>query len=283
MNETLKFIVPPGIGDISWLYSKLSNLNTDLEFKVPWLGGRRPRAVPYLRVLPKVVRSSYDNVRNPATSNSIKPNESKAALIKAARRHFVPIEVNNWLNEGNRLEGFLPWLDTDFHYELSLESEEPSFDLVPERNFICFFLGSETGNKAWKGWYREWIKFIELTWDHFRPDVIITIGSSWDASYTNKVIHEIPSHINIRSVTGHTSISTCLHLIRRSRFLVGFASGLSVMATVMKTKTLMLYPAHHEKLMRSWPPKESIEDKSYIGLLFSDGPKRAFKEIQQWV
>ena len=53
----LSFRVPSGIGDISWIYSKLASLNLPLRIEVA--AGNPKRALPYLELLPMVQEAVY--------------------------------------------------------------------------------------------------------------------------------------------------------------------------------------------------------------------------------
>ena len=57
--ETKKFGVAAGIGDLSWIYSKLKHIGQPLEFQVA--DGFPRRSLPFLKLLPGIEYAEYSS------------------------------------------------------------------------------------------------------------------------------------------------------------------------------------------------------------------------------
>src|SRR5262245_48972504 len=118
--------VPSGIGDISWIYSKLMHLEDQLDLEVA--DGWPYRSVPYLEMLPRVKRARYGDFNY----QQIIAFETANAMYNGTTWNQVPksprilIEANRHLEAGKRLEQWLPDLPCSFHYPMITTEQETS-------------------------------------------------------------------------------------------------------------------------------------------------------------
>src|SRR5437762_13140738 len=117
--------VPSGIGDVSWVYSKLCNAGEKLEYEVAdgWLY----RTTQFLELLPGVAKTSYgqfryDEIMAFEHATGIGDHPTWAAARAVSDR--ILIAPNRHPEMGRRLEDWLLDLPTSFHYEIDVPVED---------------------------------------------------------------------------------------------------------------------------------------------------------------
>jgi len=277
----LKFIVPPGIGDISWIYSKLVSLGRPLGFVVP--RSNHDRAVSYLGLLPGVAHAEYAPLANPAKMRGGKAqaNWTLEQLTVEAARRALPIEMNTWLEAGNRIEGFLPELPTEHHYQIGI----PPQDLRKAQRaigawgrFVCLYCANRSTVKRWGGWTAEqWGVLAGLLWREFELDGFALLGAGWDRPFADEVLALIGQPV--LDLVGALPIGATLEVVRRALYLVAFPSGIPILAAVMRRPVLMFYPPHLEAMQNAWADPEMIHSGAYKAMQFCP-PGHAFAWIR---
>ncbi len=284
--EPLKFVVPPGIGDISWICSKLVGLGHPLEIIVPH--SNHDRALPYLQLLPAVASCEYARVPNPAKRKDGKVGHdwTRERLIEEASRRAVPIELNTWLEAGRRIEGFMPELFTDHHCPIDithLHLYQADGALRDMRHFICLYCANRSTVKRWGGWQREqWGELADLLWKAFRLDGFVLLGADWDRPFADEVLKELrhgTAAPPVVDLVGKLPIGATLEVVRRSAYLVAFPSGIPILAAVMGQPVLMFYPKHLEPMHDAWADPEMIRSGAYKAMQFCP-PQQAFEWIR---
>src|SRR6478736_6150390 len=114
---TLK--VCPGIGDNIWLFMKLINSGMKFDFRIQ--DGIPRRSLPIFDMLPQLVRSAeYLEIKG--GYKAIKKGNIARSLV-----HFTSLTIgehflscNEHLENGNRIESFLPDLATSYRLEYDL-------------------------------------------------------------------------------------------------------------------------------------------------------------------
>ncbi len=264
--------VPAGIGDISWCYSKLADLEENLAFYISGDGIRR--SLPYVQSLPNVVHAEYQNFGFHQISRTCLPHDTsrKEFLSKASGRitHFA---LNDFLEKGNRIETFMPELPTNLHYNIITSDESKSFAQntlkhcnVPfgifTSNFIC-----ATG---WNGWLLDKWKFLITQLHLTLPQLtFVLLGAPCDKPFVDdlsKIITPI-DHINL---AGQTDFKSLVEVLKILKYLVAFPSGIGVLANILNIPCFMFYPQHLNKLIYSWPDLKSIKDLSCTGCIFPE-------------
>lgn len=262
--DTLKTIgVPSGIGDVSWMYSKLKHL-PPMNWEIA--DGWPPRTKQFLDLLPQVAESSYgdftytDIISFTNAQGSNWP-ASWAAINGASRILF---QANMHLEEGKRLEDWLPDLECDFHYdilttELHKEKAEKALKDHP-RPLWGISAASYRGSEAWKTWgYNEWSEFLRK-FQAKCGGTILLLGGFWDDLTSSLAADGYPD------LVGRTDIGTAVEILKRLDGYFGFSSGLGVLMTVLNRKTMMLWPDHQRGLRNSWAPPKMIDNGSYLAL-----------------
>lgn len=278
------FGVPTGIGDISWMYSKLKHVGP-----ANWIiaDGHPFRAREFLASLDGVRGCDYGDFqyRDILVSQNVHGFDVPGIRwvdIEAKGGHQfyrLFLEANKHLEAGKRLEEWLPDLPTDFHYPIpqfqdAVEKVEKIIDGMP-RPICTVNAASERGAEAWKTWkLAEWREFLKM----LREEVgsILLIGGFWDDMTDDLAVD------GYKSVVGRTNHAAMVEALRLSDAYVGFSSGLGVIRTVMGKKSFMLWPDFQERLSMSWAPPEMIADGTYVASMWRS-PTIVFESCKRWL
>lgn len=286
MIKTMELIVHPGIGDLSWLFSKLST--TDYKFDLIIAeDAKTRRALPLGDMVECVNSARYGGrelyellyiAKNALFEDYVKAHEMGKKLVMTA---------NHWVDSGNRLEGFLRDINTDFHYNIHGSPANAKWaDQILENDRPCFgiYTSSMGGIEAWTAWSAmEWSEFIGMVEQNY-PDVkFYLLGAKWDNDMRAPLRRILDDqYVDYHDLIGKTTLGQALELIRRLKYFAGFASGLTILANVVNTPVVMLYPKYLGGLTYSWPCPRSMANGSYQGLIW-DRPVEIFRRIEKYL
>jgi len=274
--------VPSGIGDISWIYSKISILPRQVRLFISGEGYQRSLA--YVKLLPNVHAAQYV----PVASNQLyswDAPETYAELVDWPEDKKCPLIANKWLEEGNRLDQFLKDSPTDHYYSLKLsqKAHDQAEKILKDIFYpVGIFMASIPANIRWDGWGpEEWINFLRVLHDQHPFMTFVFLGAYWDVGMFNLLLpylklHHLP-YINLIS---KTDLETTLVLLDKLKLLIGFASGLHILNVRGQQNTVMFYPEKLEDLMLAWPPTKAIIEETYIPMLWTR-PITAVRAIQK--
>lgn len=282
-TENMELLLHPGIGDISWVLSKLSTTGKKFDLVIAEDSKTR-RSMPLVDMVDCINSARYGGY------------EIYAILAKTTNAFFSEYEkahedgktlcmtANNWLEKGNRLEGYLPDINTDFHYELKTTQEDDAWaDLVLDKNYksIGIYTSSKGGIKNWNGWSAlEWMEFILKVREKYPDTKFYLFGAGWDQDMRLPML-QILNHycVDYVDLIGKTTLSKVVSVLKKINYFVGYASGLTILANVVYTPVAMLYPRYLNSLTYSWPCPISMADGSYMGLIW-ERPIEIFNKIK---
>lgn len=290
--KPLRVLTYPGIGDFSWCYSKLVSLGRPLDvcYMAPSLRKkrqRRPRRrqmapvdnrlAQLLDLLPLV--KSY-SARSVDKHRLVLPPQPLAALVGAVETYFG---VNTHLEQGQRIETYAPDLATNFHYDLKLTPQMTALatKLLDKRtDYLLLYTSAKQGIERWQGWGpSKWELFVKLFRKQYGPVPVVITGADWDRNMTIRLARVLGNALDL---SGQTDLGTTLELIRMSRYFAGFASGLCVMANVIRAPVYMFYPKHLEPMINTWADPADIESGAYIGSLWCE-PEAAMERVTRFL
>ncbi len=257
--------VPSGIGDISWVISKLINApewRDGLEMQIA--DGWPFRAQEYMEsVGVKLASPPYGNFRyeDIVSWEAIHPYIEWSQVPKNCNRFLM--QPNFHLERGRSLKDWLPDLETDYHYDITLPpiNGKQYYPILNGGKWVGISAASYRGHKAWKTWgLEEWREFCRMLLA--AEYKICLLGGAWD-DLTQSLEHEFYPNACINLV-GKTSFPEACSVHHLLKFYVGFSSGLGVIRSVMGLPTMMLWPEHQQPLSYSWADPQDIESKKYI-------------------
>lgn len=258
----MKIVVPAGIGDYSWIHSKLSTLG--IPFDVIAIGVGEPRLLPFLEILPCIRNTGVRDMSFADLRACAIPAEgtTRAELLAYPDNAEIPVEVNTPLEGGVRLEKCFSDIDVDFHYEINITEEhiEAATELMPKEKFICIFAANELTAKTWSGWLAaEWVEFMLRFKDQIADLPFVIIGAHWDGGLGEKIVDRARRHgVQITDMIGKFHIGASLHVVRSANYTVSFPSGIGVLANVMNCPVTMFYPEGHKSMIGSWGDPKDI-------------------------
>ena len=297
-----KILVPSGIGDFSWLWSKLSI--TGDQYHIEYIGGKPDRMSAFLKLLPKDKILSFKPNDNYATRWNDKgelvcyPKDASTypGLHKMQRYsdlkegQLMFAEVNSRLEAGHRLEG---WLsneipNTEFHYKIAGILEKWS-----KGNCFIVNFSSYGTKKAW-GYYdvpvaASLVEFIVMQTD-WTP---LFIGGEYD-DFTSDIHAELLRRgIEAISLVGRTpSLKTVIALIQQSNLYFGACSGLMVISNILRVPVCAYYPPFEKPPGRHLAVAWHDEEVPYMSLFWEGFDKdiskiylfldRVWKETGKW-
>lgn len=248
---TYKILVPSGIGDFSWMWSKL--VTTPHNFHIEYIGGLPDRMNAFLNLLPKdrvlSIKSNPDHATKwdedgqlvcfPRSKESIAINKVNClAMMQPGTTYFI--ENNSWLEAGRRIELWnkeeIP--ETDFHYAMDGKLIRP----VKGNYFIVNFSSYGT-KKAW-GYYdvpiaTDVVEYLcrKTGWE------AVFIGGQYD-DYTTDIYKTLSARgMYCHSIVGKTpNLTEVIPLLQQARMYFGACSGLMVLTNNLKVSVATYYP-----------------------------------------
>lgn len=249
--EAFNFCIPCGIGDASWIYSKLCHLTqlTGREVYLSMPDAEPQRGHQLVELLPNVKWAGYEpGWRNEDVFKHALPATATLADLKTGE--WMALEVNRWLEQGNRLEEFWPWLPTEFHYGIPASDEDAqrAAHLMPAGSEVP--LGIYVSNRD-KERYPDWALWTADQWVEVvtgmqqqlqRAAPVVFFGAPYDRDKTSEVAGLCAAAgVKVRLFLGER-LNVTLLLMQCCRAIVSYPSGVGIMANVLEVPALMLLP-----------------------------------------
>lgn len=250
-------VVHGGIGDFSWVYSKLSNLSYPLFVEVSNELPSRPKRIgDFLNHLPKVLGWRYSDEFFAGGKNTWIPAAHPAAFYgKSWKESKVPlnrpfkIEANRFLEDGHNLSRWLPDLPTNYHYDIT----QPAASSYPvdARSVILHFTG-------WQDISDDlWCNAVAVLKDVASVHMVTGSYDGRTASLRAKLVKQFPN------------LNWCIDalwkdlfkLLAGCRFCIGHASGITILANVLRIPGACYNPANLPNLRGTWSDPDFSEQR----------------------
>lgn len=262
----VEFVLPVGIGDISWVYSKIRHLPSTYNLHpVLYTPGEAPRrSQEFVALLPDVEWGGYVETSSGAVMTSHIPPQWPATWGWRPITDFgrVHVTANCHLELGRRLEEWWPWLPTDYHYPIRTSPVtlgRPIVGIHLSERELC-------GNVFWHIWTdAEWVAFIQGLYDALGGPQLMFIGASYDEARIVRVVEQL----SVKAPTYWIGkpLAQTIDVLRQLRYFVGYHDGLSVLANVVRTPTLTLMQAHLGGLCESYADPQDIASGAWKAML----------------
>lgn len=273
-QPALRVELPAGIGDFSWTWSKLSTLGVPIDIRIS--ADNPPRTQPLVELLPGVDKADskgmpYHDLRRVALS---KHTRKEFLLENVGSGLRLPLEANTHLDAGGRIEAWLPDVGVDHHYPINVPdghvaAAEATFPTG--RPYLAIFCASRPGILNWKAWAEtQWIEFLQMFQRQVADWPVALLGAGWDTKFAGELEARARA-AGVRTLVNLTDklpLGGSLHLIRKARYFIGFPSGLSVLAHVMKCPATMFYPVSLNPMIGAWSTKEMTGSNTFHETLF---------------
>lgn len=266
-NRT-KILVPPGIGDIYWVLIKLQSFLEQNNLGIPdiYVASRKDayysahnRGFPFLEMFP-FVNASWVNIENNACLQEIGkpiiPLKFWVEVFEQTGRTIISdilgcdyfMAYNGHINNGQTLEETDPHLQCNWFPPMFRSLKQKKYEEYAKKLYgkymLCHF--------KFYGTYQSWLKYIPVdavidcinkVSESLQLTPIMT-GSFYDNE--DVLIQKAIENTNCINLIGKTSLNELFGLIKGSEFILGYPSGITMIAPVLGKKTLIywsdLYP-----------------------------------------
>lgn len=272
-QKRTKILMPPGIGDSYWSIVKLESFieryNTGLPDVYQLIQKTRVaqneklanRATSFLEMFPFLAAKGVHYQREGKKVRAI----WREAYLRPGRTVFKDVlgfdymlAYNGRFRAGETLEEAdnlkCNWYPKRF---VSLAEERFKEDCMQTYGkYAVFYFVFHGTYKNWSDQFPvdEVIKAVNLIVSKTGLTPIF-VGAAWDAGndQLKHLIKSVPKAINM---LGQTSLEQLFGLLRGSELVVGYPSGLTIMATVLKAKTLIIWNHYYNTAFwfNSCPP-----------------------------
>ena len=293
-NDLLTVQVPSGIGDISWLWSKLRHVALERPIRFEAATGWPFRAAEYLELLPELHSHGYCELEFRDIASIVAQRNWKTwAEASGLGSAILPLENNMHLERGKPLAAWFPDLPVDYHYPLATTDDykdraEKLLGDLNGRVAIGVSCASYRGANAWKTWSgNEWVDLLVRLAScerfHNQPPIYVMMGGGWD-DLTREVGERLDTEhgLEVRSTVGRTHFGVAVELHRRLHYYIGFSSGLGIVRTVLRKPTFMLWPEHQVPLSTSWADPEDLCSALYRVSGYVDPEIVYWAVLAQW-
>lgn len=289
-----------GIGDIFWVYQKLAPYFNRISFNVlcTSFNSVQARAVKFCKMLPKVRDVSLVKVGG-STYSHLATNRFGLAKIFDQAIEFclaktqpdlgdqslnslqigsdqlaVNYAVNKPLEIGVRLEDVDLGTAVRWFVDLGLPIR------VPTEDYLCIFIAGAKADGLWTK--TQWIKMIKLLAKKLNTKKLKFIGAEWDLKVQQKIQEKLSSEYEVINLVDQLSLADSIDVIRRSRFFLGYQSGLNIIAENYDVPQMMLYFDRLEPMMFTWCKPNSINTQ-FFAKTFSTPPKQIMEYLNEYI
>lgn len=238
----LELVVPPGIGDISWVYSKLHYLSKVRHIAFSICNDPPNRSLPFVDLLPQVDNKGYDELPYHEAFKEILPSDARIGELNDGR--YV-LSLNPHLESGKTLNEAYPDQPTAYHYKLPLPKipagTKASKVLRSPRPKIGVYCSSYNHRSDILFWnVQEWIRFL-MGVKLYIPDAwFMVIGAPYD-DRTIAVHRALKGAGDDAAGFFNQPIEFTLAMISQLDYLFAFPSGLGILADVLNTPAMMWF------------------------------------------
>lgn len=279
-DRVVQLIVPPGIGDISWVYSKICHLSKAIGMPVLLFAPQEypPRAGDFVPLLPEVHWGGYlEGIDSSFVITQALPDSWPLAMgltpfLPGPKNQRIMVSANLHLETGKNLQNWLPLLPLNYHYPISIpEAEKLQADilLAPLPNpRIAVYVSSLAMEQAryggWSLWRAEqWITFLHRISELCSGCSFVLLGAEYDREKTETVGYGLQNKGHtVLSIIGYP-LGVALRALERCNFSFSYPSGIGIVANVLRTPGIMLLPWILEGLEKTYADPLDLKMQRY--------------------
>jgi ADP-heptose:LPS heptosyltransferase len=266
----------PGIGDTCWLFQKLINCGEQFNWQIhdgpPQRGKQIFDLLPQLSASCEYVPNLQYRVVGPRNI------QRQIPLWRQIKMQDFYLSANQHLEEGKRIESFLPDLPTS--YELPFQTQEwigPVAVDFPKGIYIGIYASAYSTVRSWGFWREDgWLSLIKMVKQLIPEAVFVQIGAAWDeelaTNLTTLMKRDGIAHIS----TIGKPLGYVIEMMKILNYGFYFPSGLGILSGLLHRPSVMFYPPALPRLATTWADPVIIEDGSFKECQFCS-PEVIFK------
>lgn len=234
--------VPPGVGDVYWVLTKLkaykaANGGRPVRLLVQACGAL-DRAGQWREMVDFV-----DDLR----FYPFKPD--RAALETGLGRLPTGAPIlwpNAVVDKGQPLASWLPELALDLSFPVKTTP-------FPGGSRTVLYVSSDGINRAWMSHLPAGYWYDVVAELNKAVGRVTIIGAKWDAPFFERWLREAPRPLDVENLVQGTTLMQVADILKAARFFVGVISGLTILANHLRTPCTAIYPtAHLDAFPRTW-------------------------------
>jgi len=268
-----------GIGDSIWCLMKLFNSDERFNFQIH--EGRPQRGKQIFDLLPQVA-ASCEYVPNLQYSVVGPRNiQRRLPLWKQIKMNDFYLSANQHLEEGKRIETFLPDLPTS--YSLPFQTQEWEEDIkadFPTGPYIGIYASAYSTVRSWGFWREDgWFLLIRQLQKLIPEATFVQIGAEWDEDMAGNLTKLLVRN-NVRHIsTIGKPLGYVIELMKMLDYGFYFPSGLGILSGLLSRPSVMFYPAALPKLQGTWCNPELTHSNTFKECQFTT-PEQIFKWVR---
>lgn len=253
------YCLPAGIGDISWVYTKLKSFREKLGKEIivsvaSASPGEVNRGGDLIKLLPNVHWGGYMDDRNSwqVISQSL-PFEWPMTVggIGLVDKPWVQnLSANIYLESGRPLADWFKPFPMDYHYTLNFtgldaEAQSSLMSGLP-RPIIGVYVSNRAKDQiksgGWNLWSeQQWIDFLTKVYQFLGQGSFVFLGAEYDRDKTEIVANEMEHRAPCRKIIGQ-ELSVALYCMQFIDYGFYYPSGIGILSDVFNKAGLMLLP-----------------------------------------
>ena len=277
-QERPSILVPPGMGDSYWSIVKMEAFLKREKLGIPDVTivcnrdkkfGGHLRSVDFLRLFPFINCTGNAIANHPHFRELWKEAYATPGrtIFNDVLGHDYFISYNGHLRVGEELEDVDSDLACNWFPPMFTSLQQVQYTNFCKEKYGKYIVFYFPGYGTFKHWYnhfslKELIKAIHLGCSQ-SGCIPVFSGAKWDAQdeALQTLVKKVPNSVDLM---GKTSVEQVFGLIQGSQAVVGYPSGLPIMAAVLKTKTLIVWDTYYnsEFFWFCCPPE--VRGKTYF-------------------
>ena len=243
--DTLLLVVPPGIGDISWVYSKVCDLAGQRRIAFRLCGDQPFRGKEFVDLLPGIINYGYANVAYDKIRDKLLPVRMDLAALTSG--NLYNISLNPHLEGGAVLSEAFPQQSTSYHYAMKLPAitaGTPAFQLQQvdksrlKIGFYCSSYAHREDIVFWK--VPGWLKFLKLVREQYPEALFVAVGAPYDDRTKEVVTALVGEGFDVSAYFGQ-HIGETLNIMKQFDYFFSFPSGLGILSDVINIPCMMWF------------------------------------------
>ena len=256
-HRVVQLCLPEGIGDVSWVYSKLWALKgiIDREVIIYCAGERLKRAQDFIdHMLPNVHWGGYldDRVSNQVVGQCLPPDWPHTEGLDRFVKPFIQnISANFHLEMGRPLAEWIPLLPVNYHYPMNYRPAavalaERLLRVVGERFVVlyCSNYQKDTLSQGWAQWDIDGWEWFGKKLCETLDCGIVVVGAEYDRDKSSDLVTRLEAADKPVTAFINKPIDSVVHALTKAAYCVSYESGIGVLANVVNCPCLSLM---------SWP------------------------------
>lgn len=261
-------LIPPGIGDCYWSLVKLRGFSESRKLGIPdvWVAAAddRRRSLDFVQKIPFLKAAGY---REHSTRSAV----FQEAYMQRGRTVFENVSgcdyfiaFNGRMRFGETVDAQLPECPTEWYLPRFRSLEEREAERAYRQNFGPYVIAYFIPHSMYRHWLAEFPeRAITQTLRKIQQERgvrIIFIGSWWDKDGLSARLVRGNADAEWIDLTGATSTDQLLAILAGAEGVVGFPSGATILATMLKRPTVMLWNKYFvEPFWRHACPPDSLD------------------------